>query len=173
MAAFGSIGSVLGAPPSALARVLDDPDLIDRLGAARAAVMEGLSEQVQRIRFDLTDFSLQQWVVGLFKGLRRERIHLALLDADRRLIFDEPLAEGSLDRVAGNLRKLVGRAIGLDAGAVVLMHNHPSGDVRPSSEDIAATRRISFLLANIDLALEDHLVVADNAIFSMRQANML
>lgn len=173
MAAFGSIGSVLGAPASALGRVIDDPDLIERLGAARAAVMEGLSEQVQRIRFDLTDFALQQWIVGLFKGLRRERIHLALLDADRRLIFDEPLADGALDTVAGNLRRMVGRAIGLDAGAVVLMHNHPSGDVRPSREDIAETRRIAFLLGNLDLPLEDHLVVAGNAIFSMRQANML
>lgn len=173
MACFGSIGSVLTAQRAALARVIDDSELIERLLVARAAVLEGLAEQVQRKRFELADGTLQQWIVGLFKGLRRERIHLALLDADRRLIFDEPLSEGGLQGVTGNLRRIVGRGIGIDAAGVVLMHNHPSGDVRPSAADIAETRRIAFLLGNLDLPLVDHLVVAGNAIFSMREASML
>ncbi|MBC2669689.1 JAB domain-containing protein [Novosphingobium piscinae] len=173
MAAFGSIGSVMAAEPAALARVVDDPGLVDRLSAARAAVMEGLSEQVQQLRFDLGQLALQQWIIALFKGLRRERIHLALLDSDRRLICDEPLGDGGLRGVTGNLRRIVGRGIGVDAAAVVLMHNHPSGNVRPSAADIAETRRIGFLLGNLDLPLEDHLVVAGNAIFSMRGANLL
>lgn len=151
----------------------DDPALADRLSAARAAVLEGLGEQVRRVPFELTDFTLQQWIIGLFKGLRRERIHLALLDAHRHLIFDEPLADGTLQGVAGNLRKIVSRGLGLDAAGIVLMHNHPSGNVQPSPADITETRRIAALLGNLDLPLQDHLVVAGNAIFSMRKANML
>lgn len=170
---FGSLGGVLCAQPATLAAVADDPALADRLSVARAAVLEGLGEQVRRVPFELTDFSLQQWIIGLFKGLRRERIHLALLDAHRHLIFDEPLADGTLQGVAGNLRKIVSRGLGLDAAGIVLMHNHPSGNVQPSPADIAETRRIAALLGNLDLPLQDHLVVAGNSIFSMRKANML
>ena len=89
------------------------------------------------------------------------------------LIFDEQLSEGGLQDVTGNLRRIVGRGLGVDAAGVVLMHNHPSGNVRPSAADISETRRIAFLLGNLDLPLMDHLVVAGNAIFSMRKANLL
>lgn len=173
ISSFGSIGAVLGAPPATLAEIIDDAELADRLGAARAAVLEGLGETVLRTRFDLTDAALQQWIVGLFKGLRRERIHLALLDSEQRLIWDEPLSDGTLSGVAGSLRKIVLRGLGVDASGVVLMHNHPSGNVKPSKSDIEETRRIAYLLASLDLHLADHLVVAGNAIFSMRGAGLI
>jgi DNA repair protein RadC len=173
LSTFGSIGGVLSAQPLALTRAIDDCELAKRLEAARLAVMEGLTEKVWRMRFELTDVSLQQWVVGLFKGYRRERIHLALLDGAKQLILDEPLAEGDLRGVTGNLRKIVSSGIGLDASGVVLMHNHPSGNVLPSPADIEETRRIAFLLSNLDMTLEDHLIVSGNTIYSMRGAMLL
>lgn len=171
--AFGSIGGVLSARQAALHHIVDDPELAKRLAVARSVVLEGMGEKVHRTRFELTDVSLQQWIVGLFKGLRSERVHLALLDADKRLIFDEPLAEGDLRGVAGNLRRIVGSGIDADASGVVLMHNHPSGSVKPSAADIDETRRIAFLLGNLDLRLEDHLIVSGNSIFSMRGAMLI
>lgn len=173
LSAFGSISGVLSSTPAALSRILDNPELVKRLAATKSVVLEGMNENVQRTRFTLADVSLQQWVVGLFKGLRRERIHLALLDREKRLIFDEPLADGDLGCVAGNLRRIVGSGIEVDASGVVLMHNHPSGNVRPSAADITETRKIAFLLENLDLRLEDHLIVTGNAIFSMRGAMLI
>lgn len=156
-----------------LARFVDDAALVERIAVAKSVVLEGIGEQIRRMPWDLTDLSVQQWIVGLFKGGRNERIHMALLDHENRLILDEPLAEGTLQGVTGNFRKIVGSGIEAGASAVVLMHNHPSGDARPSKADIDETRRISFLLENLDLRLEDHLVVAGNAIFSMRGANLV
>lgn len=173
LSAFGSLGGVLSATPDALARVVEDACIVDRLAAAKPAVLECLGERVQRISFDLWDVALQQWIVGLFKGFRRERIHLALLDARRRLIFDEALCDGGLGTVSGSLRKIVRSGIGVDAAGVVLMHNHPSGNVTPSAADIKETRRIAHLLENLDMQLEDHLIVAENKIFSMRGAKLL
>ncbi|WP_082337259.1 JAB domain-containing protein [Porphyrobacter sp. AAP60] len=173
LTAFGSIGGVLSASSDALANVIDNPNIVERLAAAKPAVMEGLGEQTRRIAFDLRDVTLQQWIVGLFKGYRRERIHVALLDRGQRLIFDEPLNEGELGKVEGSLRKIVRSGIGIDASGVVLMHNHPSGEVKPSATDIEETRRIAYVLANLDMQLEDHLIVAENKIFSMRGAKLL
>jgi DNA repair protein RadC len=53
------------------------------------------------------------------------------------------------------------------------MHNHPSGEVKPSATDIEETRRIGYILTNLDMQLEDHLIVAENKIFSMRGAKLL
>lgn len=173
LSAFGSIGGVLSASSEALAHVIDDQTIVTRLAAAKLAVMEGLGEQTRRIAFDLRDVTLQQWIVGLFSGYRRERIHVALLDRGKRLIFDEPLNDGELGKVEGSLRQIVRWGIGIDASGVVLMHNHPSGDVKPSARDIEETRRIAYVLTNLDMELEDHLIVADNKIFSMRGAKLL
>jgi DNA repair protein RadC len=173
LSAFGTIDAVLSARSAALGHIIDDPELVRRLAVARSVVLEGLGENVHRARFELTDLSLQQWIVGLFKGLRRERVHLALLDGDKRLIFHEPLADGDLRGVSGSLRRIVGSGIDVDASGVVLMHNHPSGNVHPSGADIAETRRIASLLENLDLCLEDHLIVSGNAIFSMRGAMLI
>jgi DNA repair protein RadC len=170
---LGSIGGVLSANAAVLSRFVDDAAVVNRIAIAKSAVLEGIGEQVRRTPWELTNIPLQQWVVGLFKGSRIERVHMVLLDHDKRLIFDEPLAEGDLQGVTGNLRKVVSCGIDAGASAVVLMHNHPSGNTHPSKSDIAETRRISFLLENLDLRLEDHLIVSGNAIFSMRGAMLI
>lgn len=173
LTAFGSIGGVLSASSDALANVIDDPDIVQRLVAAKPAVLEGLGERTRRIAFDLHDVTLQQWIVGLFRGYCRERIHVALLDRGKRLIFDKPLNDGELGKVEGSLRQIVRWGVSIDASGVVLMHNHPSGEVKPSATDIEETRRIGYILTNLDMQLEDHLIVAENKIFSMRGAKLL
>ena len=173
LSAFGSIGGVLSASPDALASLVEDQTIVDRLLAAKPAVLEGLAERVQRVSFDLRDLALQQWIVGLFKGYRRERIHLALLDRGKRIIFDEPLSDGDLGKVDGSLRQIVRSGIGIDASGVVLMHNHPSGDVKPSVADVDETRRIAYILSSLDMHLEDHLIVGEGKIFSMKGAKLI
>ena len=156
-----------------LASVVADRAVIERLAAAKPAVLEGLGEQIKRVVFDLTDVALQRWIVGLFSGYRRERIHVALLDKSKRLIFDRPVSDGDPGKVEGCLRRIVRSGIEIDASGVVLMHNHPSGEANPSAADIKETRRISYILSNLDMQLEDHLIVAQNRIFSMRGAELL
>lgn len=173
LSAFGSLGGVLSASPGELVGFIADNAIVNRLIAAKPAVLEALGEQVRRISFDLHDRSLQQWIVGLFTGYRRERIHVALLDSARRLIFDEPLNDGELGKVDGSLRQIVRSGLAINAAGIVLMHNHPSGDVRPSPADIEETRRIAYVLSSLDMKLEDHLIVSERKIFSMKGAMLL
>lgn len=123
--------------------------------------------------FDLTDVVLQQSIVGLFRGARREHIHMALLDRDRRVIFDQSLGKGQLGKAEGSLRQIVRSGIGINASGVVLIHNHPSGNVTPSIMDIEETRRIAYVLGSLDMDLEDHLIVAGSRIFSMKGAMLI
>ena len=173
LSAFGTMGGVLSATPEALLGFVNDDCLVDRLVAAKPAVLECLGERIIRIPFDLNDVTVQQWIVGLFSGYRRERIHVALLDKAKRLIFSETVTEGGLGKIEGNLRLIVRSGFEIDASGVVLMHNHPSGLVRPSKADIEETRRIGYILNNLDMPLEDHLIIAENKIFSMRKAMLL
>jgi DNA repair protein RadC len=167
------VGSVLAAPSTALARLIDDPGLVNRLIAAKAVVSDVMGEQIRRARFDISNRLVQLWVISLFKERRTERVHLALLGNNMQLLGEERLAEGNLQTVRINLRKLVARGIEVGASAVVLMHNHPSGDPQPSVADIDETRTIASLLKHLDLHLHDHLIVAADTIFSMRGAKLI
>jgi len=126
-----------------------------------------------RRMFDLNDIAVQQWIVGLFSGCRRERIHVAWLDRAKCLISDEALNDGTPATVEGNLRQIVHSGLGIDAAGLILMHNHPSGDVRPSGADLRATRQIHDVLASLDIRLEDHLIVSGHKLFSMRGAQLI
>ena len=165
--AFGSLGQVISASSAALSRVVNDPQLVSRITAVKSVAMEGLTEQLQRFQFDLEDTTVQRWVIGLFNGLRIERVHMAMLDSRMRLLGDEKIVDGSFGNVSLCLRKIVTRGLDTGATSLILMHNHPSGDPRPSDADIQETRKIRFLLANLDMRLDDHLIVAGHKIHSM------
>ncbi len=173
IAEFGSVGNVIAAPSTLLAEFIDDPRLVFRLAAAKELVMEGLGEQLGRARFDIADRLVQLWVISLFKERANERVHLVLLGREMQMLGEERLFEGTLQNVRINLRTIVSRGIDAGASAVVLMHNHPSGNPKPSDADIEETRKIAFLLNHLDLHLQDHLIVAGNTIFSMRGANLI
>lgn len=173
IAAFGSVGSVIAAPSTTLSRFIDDPRLVFRLAAAKELVMDELGDKLRRARFDISDRLVQLWVISLFKERRTERVHLALLGEDMQLLGEERLFDGNLSNVRVNLRTIVSRGIDAGASAVVLMHNHPSGNPQPSAADVDETRKIAALLKPLDLELQDHLIVGGNTIFSMRGAKLI
>jgi DNA repair protein RadC len=165
--AFGSLGQVISASSAALSRVVNDPQLVSRITAVKSVAMEGLTEQLLRVQFDLENTIVQRWVIGLFNGLPTERVHLAMLDSKMRLLCQEKIVEGSFSNVSLCLRRVVSRGLDTGATSLILMHNHPSGDPRPSDADIQGTRKIRLLLENLDMRLDDHLIVAGRKIHSM------
>lgn len=173
LGAYGSLGRVFAASGPALRRLLGDHEIAARIGAARDAVLAGIREDFSRQKFDLHEPAIQQYVVALFKGLAAERLHAVFLDGHGRYLADGILSDGAVSHLFGNLRLIVTRAFDLGAAGVVLMHNHPSGQLAPSERDIEATRQIDRSLAELDLRLVDHLVVAGTTILSMRGAQLL
>lgn len=102
------------------------------------------------------------------RGLQRETFHVLLLDAGHRLIAREQVSEGTLTTSLVHPREVFRPAIRQAAAALVVVHNHPSGDPEPSSEDLAVTRRLVEVGRLLGIPLLDHVVVGDAAWVSIR-----
>jgi len=90
-----------------------------------------------------------------------EKMYCIFLDAKNKIIDIEKISSGSIRSSTVYPRELVKKILGQKASAVILTHNHPSGDVNPSTEDFNITAKINVALASIDVVLHDHLVIGD------------
>jgi len=88
------------------------------------------------------------------------------LDAKNRVISTETLFEGTLTASSVYPREVLLAALNHHAAAIIFAHNHPSGDPKPSQEDIAITRRLIFALRVIDITVHEHIIVGNNCYFS-------
>ena len=102
-----------------------------------------------------------------------ERCGFAYLDPEWRLLGQRETPFGHASGVAVPLRAVIGDVLALGAAAVVMAHNHPGRDTRPSEADLAVTRRLIGALDALDVRLVDHLVVAGARWSSMRRMGLL
>ena len=112
----------------------------------------------------------------LFAPLGRERLEVcafAYLDPQWRLIGLRHTRSGLSDLVRVSLRDVVRDALALEASRVVMAHNHPSGDVRPSGDDVRLTRRLARALESIGVRLADHVILTAGSGVSMRGEAMI
>ncbi len=119
---------------------------------------------------DISPIADRAAAVALFRTLgfaRREVVGLAYLDPERRILGLRHVV-GSGGRVDLAIRGVVGDALAFGAAAVVMAHNHPSGDSRPSERDLAFTRALARGLAIVEVDLLDHLVIAGHMVTSLR-----
>jgi DNA repair protein RadC len=102
-----------------------------------------------------------------------EQFRVLFLDRKNVLIADEAQARGTVDHVPVYPREVVKRALELNASALILVHNHPSGDPTPSDADIAMTRTVEEAARALSITLHDHLIVGRSDEFSFRSAGYL
>ncbi|MCJ2188932.1 JAB domain-containing protein [Novosphingobium beihaiensis] len=106
-------------------------------------------------------------------GLRREIMLEVLFDSHGALCGHRVQAGSGAGAVSARYRGLFEHAFRMQASGLVLVHNHPSGDPRPSSQDIAETRRLAAMAHVLDLDFHDHVVVGGPAAVSMRRAGLM
>ncbi|OMJ30688.1 hypothetical protein BSZ14_17455 [Sphingomonas sp. Sph1(2015)] len=117
----------------------------------------------------------RQDALALFAGLDRdggEAMGIAYLGSERMLLGLRHVA-GHSDSVTVPVARIARDAILLGAGAVLIAHNHPDGDTRPSAADLALTRRLAQGLAALDVMLLDHLILGHGSVVSLREEGML
>lgn len=102
-----------------------------------------------------------------------ESFRVLFLDRRNALIADEELARGTIDHVPVYPREVVKRALALDATALILVHNHPSGDPTPSEADIAMTHQISDAAQALSISLYDHVIVGAGGERSFRSEGLI
>ena len=102
-----------------------------------------------------------------------EEFRVLFLDKKNALIADEVQGRGTVDAVPVYVRELVKRALDLNASALIMVHNHPSGDPTPSQADITMTRRAKEALAAVDIRLHDHVVIGQQSDASFASLGLL
>ena len=174
LARFGTIGGLLAAAPADLARVRG-------VGPAKAvaiAAVGGLlgcfhGESIRAGRVIASSEATLGYLRYRIGRRRREVFGCLLLNARNRLIADEEIARGTVNRACVYPREVIRAAIRHNASALILYHNHPSGVASPSSSDIDVTRRIKSLLDELDVDLLDHVVIGGREHCSFAEAGML
>ena len=99
-------------------------------------------------------------------GLRDEQFRVVFLNSLNEIIADEALGDGTVDQSVVYPRKVIERALAHKATALILVHNHPGGSVKPSQEDIKLTREITTIARSLGLRVHDHLIVSKGEHFS-------
>jgi DNA repair protein RadC len=170
---FGGFAAVMSASPDALAEA--------GLGLAGIAAIKSVREAALRLmRTELEE----QPVVNSWDKLidycnaqvahnKIEEFHVLFLDRKNVLIKHERQQRGTIDHTPVYPREVVKRALELGASALILVHNHPSGDPTPSKADIAVTQDIKKAAAPLGVVLHDHVIIARNHHVSLRDLGLI
>jgi len=172
--AFGDFNRVISATPDQLART---PGIGEAI-IVELKIVQAASERLARSRV------IDRPVVSSWDALidychtamahrETEQFRVLYLDRKNVLIADEAQAEGTVDHVPVYPREIVKRALEINASALILVHNHPSGDPSPSDEDIAMTRQIDEAAGIMGLTLHDHIIVGKSREVSFRAGGLL
>ncbi len=107
------------------------------------------------------------------RHLQKEKICLAMLNANGEIVAREEVASGGISSACVSPREVFSNAVRKGAYAVVLAHNHPSGDPTPSAEDISLTKRIAQAGSLLGIKLEDHIIIGDGRYISLREMGII
>ena len=170
---FGSLAGVINAPYEELVKIkgvgANTATLIKLLPAVSARYLE----QMGRFGGELVSaWQFHDLLLPLFLGARNEMVYLVCMDGKHKLLACRKLGEGIADSVTITARKVLEVALAANAAKVVLAHNHVSGVALYSPADVAATREVSRLLAQVGIELVDHFVVANDDMVSMRDSSV-
>lgn len=174
ISAFGDLGGVASAP---LDRLTALDGVSDRIAAdlkLLAALAERMAREQVIDRPVLSSWSaLVAYCRTALQHERAEQFRVLFLDRKNRLIADEILGRGTVDHAPVYPREVMRRALALDAGALILVHNHPSGDPTPSGADIEMTRAIAAAGKPFSILVHDHLVVGRESTASFRSLGLM
>jgi DNA repair protein RadC len=174
LARFGSFAEAAAASPERLRE-------IDGLGEAAICELKLIEAAARRVargtlekRATLGSFiEVIDYCRAVMAYAQREEFHVLFLDKRNGLIADELQGVGTVDHTPVYPREVVRRALELSACAVILAHNHPSGDPKPSSADIQMTREIIAIAQPFGIAVHDHLIVGREGHSSLKGLKMI
>lgn len=146
------------------------------IGTAKAAQIKAALELGRRLNQQDTEVvrvkspqDVAAWVMEDLRYLQHEQFRILLLNTKNVIIACEEVSRGSLNASIVHPREVFARAIKRSAAAVILVHNHPSGDPTPSQEDINITRRLVEVGKLVGIDVLDHLVIGDGVFCSLKE----
>ncbi len=169
LARFRDLNGVMGA-------TLEELTAVKGVGPAAALDLKLVQEAAIRLgrgqaarRTVISSWSaLLAYARAAMAGASREQFRVLFLDKKNQLIADEVMNEGTVDHAPVYPREVMRRALELSASAIILAHNHPSGDPTPSSADVAMTRQVADAGKTLGIAVHDHIVVGREGVASLK-----
>ncbi len=174
LARFGDFPEVVAAPAAELLRIDGmGPAAVAALRTVQVAALR-LAERQAREAPVLNNWErLQAYLTAALARERTEQFRVLFLDGRNRLLADEVMGAGTVNHAPVYPREVVRRAIELHATALILVHNHPSGDPTPSRADVDMTREVAEAVRIMGITLHDHLVVGRGGTASLRQLGLM
>lgn len=171
---FGSFAEVVSAPPEALREVSGAGErVVQTLKLVQAAALRLAKGQVMGRQ------ALSSWAAVLdycrasMAFEKKEQFRIIFLDRKNVLIADEVQQKGTVDHTPVYPREVIKRALELSATAIILVHNHPSGDPTPSHADIEMTKRIIEAAEKLSIAVHDHIIIGRNGHASLKALRLI
>ncbi|MFV0439465.1 MAG: RadC family protein [Desulfopila sp.] len=157
-----SLAAVLEASPAALQEVKGvGPKNSFAISFVQAVASRYLRQRLTGKRYLHSSSDVREYLEHSLRGLKREVLAVIYLDSAHAILGSEIVAEGTINVNTVYPRELVLKAIGNHAAALIIAHNHPSGALTPSSQDVALTRNLFFICSFLQIQLLDHLIVGD------------
>lgn len=174
MARYGSLPAILAAPA-------DDLRKTDGIGDSAAALLKAVREAgILMARAEVRErpvLDSGERVIEYCRAMLGHRdtegFRILFLDTKNALIADEAQGGGTVNRLAVFPREVVKRALDLGATAIILTHNHPSGDPTPSDADIATTRAIVEAAKPLGIAVHDHIIISRSGHMSLKASGLM
>nr|WP_253201172.1 DNA repair protein RadC [Sphingomonas quercus] len=163
---FGSLGQTLSASPERLVAIAGKP-VAELLATMRASMLHSLRPERLEEPLLSNANALVAYLRMQLANLSHEEVHALYLDVRNRLIRDEMVARGTIGFAPCQPRDIIRRALELGASSIVLAHNHPSGDPKPSRQDIDTTRLLANAANALDIRLLDHMIIARSGVVSL------
>jgi DNA repair protein RadC len=172
--AFGGYGGLLTADPEAIARVGElSEGAVGALKIAQASALRLLRSEVQARPVLGSWQALLDYLHADMAHEPIERVRVLFLNSKNMLIRDEKMSEGSVDEAAVYIREIMRRALDCQATAIIIVHNHPSGDPSPSQQDIRLTRDLVEAGRHLRVAVHDHVIIGAKGHSSLRAMGLI
>ena len=171
---FGGFGGLLAADAAAIARAgAIGEGAVAALKVAQAAALRLLEEGIRERPVLASWQALLDYLRADMAHLAVERVRVLFLNSKNVLIANETMWEGSVDESAVHIREIMRRALDLHATAIIVVHNHPSGDPSPSQQDIRLTRDLAEAGRHLKVTLHDHIIVGASGHKSLRAEGLI
>lgn len=159
---FGGFAQVLDAPPATLQEVRGvGPKNAFALHFMQAAATHYLAERIKKKHYLTSAKDVVAYLSHSMRGRKKELFTVIFLDSSHAVIESQIVAEGTINLNTIYPREIIALALQYHAAALVVAHNHPSGTLTPSQQDIILTRTLYLLCSSMQLQLLDHLIIGD------------
>ncbi len=171
---FGGISGLLTADGESIARNGGVSEgTVAALKIVQAATLRMLSDPIRHQPILSNWQALLDYLRIDMASLTIERVRVLHLNARNMLIRDEVMSEGSIDQAAVYVREVIRRALDLGSAAIILVHNHPSGDPAPSRADIQLTKDIAEAGRKLGIVVHDHIIIGSDKHTSLRASGLI